>query len=327
MLNKKLNKSGFTIVELLVVIVVIGILAAITIVSYSGISKRAIIAGLQSDLTNNAKLLKMYNAEHSYYPNTLDGNGCPLTPDADKSYCLKASSGTDITYSGIGQSFNLTATKNSIKYRVTESSSPTLSQVLTGPNWVIIGSQIWAAANLNAGTMIAWSTAQTDNSILEKYCYDNIESNCTTYGGIYRWNEVMQYLTTEGAQGICPAGSHIPSDDDWKILEMHLGMSQEEIDSWNPEGRGTDQGAQLKIGGTSGLNLPLAGVVGSDGFFNLLSRGNYWSSTQAGMIIVDGKVVSTNYGAMTRAFSSEYSTVLLDVTDKYHGASVRCIGD
>lgn len=49
-LHQDNSNTGFTIVELLVVIVVIGILAAITIVAYTGISKQAVISSLQSDL-------------------------------------------------------------------------------------------------------------------------------------------------------------------------------------------------------------------------------------------------------------------------------------
>jgi len=51
-MNKTKNESAFTIVELLVVIVVIGILAAITIISYNGIQARAQGAKIQSDLYN-----------------------------------------------------------------------------------------------------------------------------------------------------------------------------------------------------------------------------------------------------------------------------------
>lgn len=109
---------------------------------------------------------------------------------------------------------------------------------------VIIGSQIWMAENLNIGTMIgAWSL-QTNNGIIEKYCYNSDESYCDTYGGLYQWNEMMQYVTTEGAQGICPDGWHLPTDDEWKTLEMELGMSQSEADGYGF--RGTDEGERMK---------------------------------------------------------------------------------
>jgi general secretion pathway protein G len=62
--------KGFTIVELLVVIVIIGILAAITIVSYSGITQRANYAREQSDMKNINDLVQMYYAENGQYPST-----------------------------------------------------------------------------------------------------------------------------------------------------------------------------------------------------------------------------------------------------------------
>lgn len=59
------DKSGFTIVELLIVIVVIGILAAITIVAYNGIQKRTYEATVQSDLANLAKKLELVKLDTS----------------------------------------------------------------------------------------------------------------------------------------------------------------------------------------------------------------------------------------------------------------------
>lgn len=66
------HQQGFTIVELLVVIVVIGILAAITVVAYNGISQRAAYAEMQSDFNTLQKGIAMYKAEHDEYPDSTD---------------------------------------------------------------------------------------------------------------------------------------------------------------------------------------------------------------------------------------------------------------
>lgn len=74
--------KGFTIVELLVVIVVVAILAAITVVAYTGIQKRAYNSARASDITQIDKLLKMYNASFGAYPamSTVAGTiYCPGT--------------------------------------------------------------------------------------------------------------------------------------------------------------------------------------------------------------------------------------------------------
>jgi len=76
----KIRKSkAFTIVELLVVIVVIGILASITIVAYTGVSNRAISASLQADLSNASNSLKIYQAKYGTYPTKVNNN-CPILP-------------------------------------------------------------------------------------------------------------------------------------------------------------------------------------------------------------------------------------------------------
>jgi uncharacterized protein (TIGR02145 family) len=74
----------------------------------------------------------------------------------------------------------------------------------------------------------------------------------------YSWVAAMNGESKEGAQGICAKGWHIPTDDDWKTLEGFLGMSKVMQDT-NSSYRGTDQGAQMKIGGTSGFNVELLG--------------------------------------------------------------------
>lgn len=68
---KHAYKSGFTIVELLIVIAVIAILAAISIVTYTGIQNRSYDTSVQSDLRNFANLLEMYNADRGDYPRSM----------------------------------------------------------------------------------------------------------------------------------------------------------------------------------------------------------------------------------------------------------------
>lgn len=122
-----LRKSGFTIVELLVVIVVIGILAAITIVSYSGITNKAVSTVLQSDLINASNQLKIYQIDNGVFPTNID---CSIIP-ADGSICLKSSSNNAYTVlqtdnSSSQPTFCLTAVNSGIKYRITDNSRPEL---------------------------------------------------------------------------------------------------------------------------------------------------------------------------------------------------------
>src|SRR5690242_21213368 len=71
-------QSGFTIVELLIVIVVIGILAAITIVAYNGVQERATNATIKSDMANAAKKIELFKVDNgdkyptSSFPASID---------------------------------------------------------------------------------------------------------------------------------------------------------------------------------------------------------------------------------------------------------------
>lgn len=119
------SRRGFTIVELLIVIVVIGILAAITIVAYNGILQKATVASLTADLVSASKRLKLYQVDNSGYPIT---NDCSASPAAN-SICLKSSSGTTYTAFQTNnttnpQAFCLTALNSGTSYRTTGDSTP-----------------------------------------------------------------------------------------------------------------------------------------------------------------------------------------------------------
>ncbi|OQX78941.1 MAG: hypothetical protein B6D61_04400 [Bacteroidetes bacterium 4484_249] len=134
---------------------------------------------------------------------------------------------------------------------------------------VEIGSQCWMAENMNIGVMIdketgGYTNHQTDNGIIEKYCYDNIPDSCDVYGGFYQWNEMMQYVTIEGSQGICPTGWHIASDLEWCTLENEVDSGT--VSCSTTGFRGTDVGGNLKEDGINHWNTPNTGATNSSGF-------------------------------------------------------------
>lgn len=100
------SQRGFTIVELLIVIVVIGILAAIVIVAYNGVTNRAKVASVSSGLTQYSKKIGTYHATNGSYPASIteagikDGDGVSYqyTTTSPSEYCLTATSGASTYY-------------------------------------------------------------------------------------------------------------------------------------------------------------------------------------------------------------------------------------
>lgn len=129
---------------------------------------------------------------------------------------------------------------------------------------VQIGTQCWMAESINVGTAIEPTTGQSDNDIIERYCYDNLPSNCNTYGGLYTWDEAMQYTTTEGTRGICPEGWHIPTDDEFCTLENFVDSGT--LDCNRTTWEGIDAGNKLRETGTTYWLAPNTGATNSTGF-------------------------------------------------------------
>lgn len=112
---------------------------------------------------------------------------------------------------------------------------------------VQIGTQCWLAANLNYGIQILHTTVQRDNCLPEKYCYLNQLARCTTSGGLYQWDEMMEYSESPGNKGFCPPGWHVPDEGDWGTLFANFINN-------------AFAGNPLKIEGYSGFNALLSGV-------------------------------------------------------------------
>ena len=111
---------------------------------------------------------------------------------------------------------------------------------------VQIGSQCWMASNLNYGNTISSTQDQRDNCISEKYCYSDNPGNCTNFGGLYQWDEVMRFDESLPTQGFCPPGWHIPDESEWNILFSNYVNS-------------AFSASPLKYSGYSGFNALLSG--------------------------------------------------------------------
>lgn len=172
-----------------------------------------------------------------------------------------------------------------------------------------IGKQCWFKKNLNVGTLIKLGEKQTKNDTIEKFCYDNKPANCETYGGLYQWNEAMQYVTTEGAQGICPTGWHIPTNEDWKTLTESVNDKAANL-----------IGKKAKIGhaysNKSGFSALFAGysdhIFGC--FYGISNYGHIWSSS-----------ASSKKRAYGTRLGYNYDTISFYYDKKGYGFSIRCI--
>ncbi|MCU0680092.1 MAG: prepilin-type N-terminal cleavage/methylation domain-containing protein [Planctomycetes bacterium] len=181
------------------------------------------------------KGINMATPAQLYKDNNGHNSGCTIDSDCTgNNICLNNSCVNEITYDG----------KN---YGI-----------------VKIGNQYWLNKNLNVGNIIAPTQMPDDNfnyNSIEKYCFNNNESYCNTYGGLYTWTEAMSlpnkclitaYNCSNGncdssdddcdfstpRRGACPVNWHIPTNEEYGILETYLG-------GW------TVAGGKLKEAGTT----------------------------------------------------------------------------
>jgi uncharacterized protein (TIGR02145 family) len=192
-----------------------------------------------------------------------------------------------------------------------------------------INAQCWMAENLNIGTMVSGATNMTNNGVVEKYCYDNDTANCDTYGGLYQWNEMMEYSTTPGVQGICPAGWHLPTEFEWTMIINFLGgesiaggmMKEADFAHWSPPN--TDA---TNISGFTGL--PGGGAYNFNEFSGINTSGRWWSSTKD---ILNNKMDFYNLFTMTMIYNFHLGYNSANISRSSYpndiGLSVRCLND
>ncbi len=207
-----------------------------------------------------------------------------------------------------------------------------------------IGDQIWMAENL-AYLPAVYPSDSGLSTAPYYYVYDyqgtdvnaaKSTNNYLIYGVLYNWPATMNGESSSntvpsGVQGICPIGWHLPSDEEWKILEGEVDSQYGYPDSeWDgTRWRGTDAGRNLKETGTTHWNPPNTGATNFSGFtalpggcrdaksFYLLeNRAYFWSSTDNNSSFVWNHNLLYNNTAVFR-----------NIYDKEDGFSVRCTKD
>ena len=208
---------------------------------------------------------------------------------------------------------------------------------------VLINGRCWFAQNLNVGTLVTNTSGQGNNQVIEKFCYNNSETNCNYFGGLYYFNEAMNYSSQPGSTGICPEGWHIPTDHEWHQMEMYMDntITDTTIMGW----RGTDCGGKLKETGTTWWTTPNTGATNSSGFSargggeefyisfpgshmfaQIYNYGYFWTSTY-----VSSFTPPMYYGPCIRylGYNSQQSGRGYDdnMSGNYAAFSIRCIKD
>ncbi len=173
---------------------------------------------------------------------------------------------------------------------------------------VKIGSQCWMKDNLNVGTMVTSSTVQSNNSIIEKYCYNDGAGDCNTYGGLYQWNEAMNYTTASGGQGICPNGWHLPTNSEWQALQNTVGINSV---------------SKLIVSGSSGFDGEYSGVFnGTTKLFEGQSNFSlFWTSS------IDGSITYPFRRGLYNSFTEVYTGSGNVSTSPDYGYCVRCVSN
>jgi uncharacterized protein (TIGR02145 family) len=191
---------------------------------------------------------------------------------------------------------------------------------------VKIGKQEWMAENL-AYLPSVYPSSNGSDTELHYYVYNyegtdvaaaKQNDNYTTYGVLYNW---------PAAKAACPLGWHLPTDNEWKQLEMALGMTQAQA-AQAFENRGTNQGTQMKAKAGWGLYLDFdtntSGFSALPGgyryyvgaFGDVGSNGYWWSSTE-----------DSTDGAWSRGLYGSNSGIHRGSYYKELGFSVRCVRD
>jgi len=177
------------------------------------------------------------------------------------------------------------------------------------------------AENLNIGEMVDGTKEQSNDSKIERYCYNDDTTNCDKYGGLYQWAEAMQ-LPSEcntkscadkikpNHQGICPKGWRLLTYDDFYIVVHADGNVNPLVEGVRAQG----------FGGHNYCGYSLIGAGYNWGYkFRAKDESAYWHYPEEGHS--NDVNIASFVGLQTKSSTSNST----QDTYKTHGFSVRCV--
>jgi len=215
---------------------------------------------------------------------------------------------------------------------------------------VTIGTQVWMAADLrttrySTGDKIATTTPctlviETENKPAYHWAYNGDEKNVASYGRLYTW-----YVATD-SRNVCPAGWHVPSDEEWTVLTDFLigkgfgygvGYKGKDIakslaapHSWVAAEESGSPGYDQTKNNKTGFTAIATGCRLEDGKFHEFGHvGNWWTSSESGKgfgQILTGALVHLP-GGVIRTIYHDYFYVNSYVNNKKYGMAIRCLKD
>ena len=173
----------------------------------------------------------------------------------------------------------------------------------------------WMAENLTYGISLnSPGPPQTDNCIPEKYC-TTAPSGCTLYGGMYQWDELMDYADMPGTKGICPPGWHVPTEAEWQFLIDNLVAAFPA-----PAANGTSGSPMKDLLLPTGFHGLLGGLNYNDSFWAFTTGtdtgSQFWTSTPNGTT-----------QAVARGLNSYNQSISRYLSSRGNAFSLRCLKD